>query len=288
MSQSIMILGGTGFLGSVLTNKFLCEGYNVFILTRDTKVRSKVLRHKALNYYDLDAVLKPDFFDKKNIGSVINTIANYGRDGETKTDIIQANYSVPRKIFELCLAKKVRCFINTDTFYNTKMNLSPPLSLYVNNKKKFVRYAREVASDQTTKFINLEIHHMYGPNDRSTKFIPYLVKSFKENIKSLDLSNCVEKRDFIHVKDVAQAIFQVTQDCNSLPGQIEIGCGIATELKEIVRKLKHLCNADTKLNFGAISSHDTGSYKNKADISILQNIGWAPNFDIETGFSDCV
>ena len=98
-----MILGGTGFLGTVLTNNFLLEGYNVFILTRDTKVYSARQHHENLRYCDLGVLQDPNFYKENKISFIINTIANYGRDGEKKTEIIEANYCVPRKIFEMCL-----------------------------------------------------------------------------------------------------------------------------------------------------------------------------------------
>lgn len=284
MVRSVLILGGTGFLGAVMSNTFLQNGYKVFILSRDTKT----LKDKNLIFCDFAKISEKYFFKENNIKLVINAIANYGRDGEQEDEIINSNYEIPKLILNLCIRNDIQCFINTDTFYNTRMNLPAPIHLYVKTKKDFVKYAKSICSNSETQFINAEIHHMYGANDKNTKFIPYLVSQFKANVNILNLSSCVEQRDFIHVSDVATAIFEISRLYRQLPNQIEIGTGAAVSLKQVVLILKDFCNASTKINFDAISGLETGVSISFADTHILSKIGWRPQKTLEQGLLSCV
>ena len=55
------------------------------------------------------------------------------------------------------------------------------------------------------RIVNIKLEHLYGKFDSKTKFIPWLIGELEMN-KTLELTECKQKRDFISTFDVVSFI----------------------------------------------------------------------------------
>lgn len=286
MKYNILITGASGFLGLNLIKILSQKKYNLIIVSRNSK--KKVFQNK---YFNKLRVINNSIKDlekikiKLRIDGIIHLATCYGRNGENKENIYNTNYSLPISIYEIFKSENLKFFINADTYFNSSINFSIGLNHYVNSKKKLIQSLNR--KNTNTKVVNCIIHHMYGENDSSKKFIPYLVNNFKKD-QIINLTKGNQKKDFIHVIDVAEA-FKLILD-NSIKSNesnevFEIGSGKSYSIRYIVYSLKKILKSKSKVNFGILKNRVNEKIIEKADNKNLKKIGWKQKITLLEGLS---
>jgi CDP-paratose synthetase len=282
MNSHVLITGGTGYLGSHLTEALLQKGYIVSVLVRanSSVVRLESFKEK-LNFINVDDL---DFlFENEKIDGIIHVATNYGRKGENISEILTSNLSFPIKLFELAIQNKVGFFINTDT------SLPRNLNAYSLSKAQFRDWLKMMPNE--LKIINLIPEYFYGPNDDDSKFISGMLHKLKGNTEFIDLSEGIQQRDFIYIDDAVAAYMCVIDHLDKLEKYVDIPLGSATtiSLRSLVELIKYKSNNTlTKLNFGKIPIRDGDVMESKADISCLLGLGWKPIINIEEGINKII
>lgn len=93
----------------------------------------------------------------------------------------------------------------------------------------------------------------YGPMDAPQKLIPSVLSALKEG-RSVDLTACAQKRDFLHIEDVASAYAAMAErlDGGPLFEIINVCGGQAVRLKDFLLHIARMLGADPGLlRFGA-------------------------------------
>ncbi len=279
--KTILLTGGTGFLGSHLAKKLVESNYKVILLKRSN---SNVWRINDIIHnlvcYDIDREdLETPFKDHK-VDIIIHCATNYGRKGESITQILDTNLNFPLKLLETALS------FNTDTFFNTDTILYKYLNYYSLSKKQFVEWLKIVSKD--IKVFNLKLEHIYGEKDDLTKFIPWIIVNLLQKKEEILLTKGEQKRDFIYIEDVVDAYLEVLKKVNDIHNgyyEYEIGTGNSVTIRYIVELIKTLTgNTITKLNFGALEYREGEIMESKADISkMIKDFNWKPKYTLEEG-----
>lgn len=291
---SVLLTGPNGFLGSHILEALLLNGYGVTILkrTKSDLWRIQSLIHKVRSY-DVDTHGIEIAFSENKFDFVIHTACNYGRNQTSSSKIVETNILLGIKLVESCIKFDVKAFISTDTFFNNKQFNQNYLRAYTLSKKQFEEWLIEISNK--IKIINLNLHHMYGPKDDSSKFIPWVINQLKENADEIKLSSGLQKRDFIYVTDVVSA-YLIILEKNFLFGnytKLDVGTGQIQNLKFFLEKLDSIFKRknpsnNTKLVFGAIPEREEEINQIKIDISNLLNLGWKPKVSIETAINKII
>lgn len=279
IKKTILITGGTGFLGSHIVNK-LSDKYKIIILKRSFSNTWRIEDNKNIFYYNIDRINLEKVFDENEIDIVIHTATSYGRNNESVSEITKTNLMFPLKLLELSLKNKVEMFINTDT-------VSPKyLNEYSLSKSQLTEWLKFYSTQ--IKIFNLKLEHMYGEKDSTTKFVTYIIYSFLKNIPEINLTKGEQKRDFIYIKDVVDAYYKVLKNYEKFDRgfyEYEIGSGNSITIKELVLKIKGLIeNTKTKLNFGAIEYRKNEIMESKSDITkFKKDFNWYPGYSLDEG-----
>lgn len=130
-------------------------------------------------------------------------------------------------------------------------------------------------------FFNILLENFYGENEPKDRFIHYLIGKLKNN-EDIDLTDGKQKRDFVYIEDVIEALNLIIS--SNLKGYIDIpiGSGKAISIRELVEYIKELLNSKSNLNFGAVPSRNN-EYSGIPDLSILNKIGFQPKYDFKSG-----
>ncbi len=285
-SETILITGATGFLGSHLTDKFVNEGFKVIVLKRSFSNTWRI-NHllDRIIYYNIDKTDLSKPFEEHKIDTVIHTATKYGRANEKVSEIVESNLFFPLKLLELST------FFNIDTFFNTDTILYRYLNYYSLSKKQFVEWLKVFSNK--IKVFNLKLEHIYGEKDSTTKFIPWVISQMLKNEKEIKLTKGEQKRDFVHVKDVVEAYYKVFSKKNSFKKgfyEYGVGSGHAVKIKEIVTMIKKITGNDkTYLNFGAIPYRENEIMESLAKIEkIEKDISWNPKIPLREGLKNTV
>ncbi len=296
--MKILITGASGFLGSRLTNHLLGAGLSVDILVRSTSSISSIEKPEALNTIgrcDTDKQIS-DYVRKANPNFVIHAACSYGRRGETYAEILRVNYDIGRLILKTLLSREsnsVCYFINIGTV------LKSNVGMYAYTKNRFTNFAKKLFAGyrKNVVFINIELQHIYGVGDDSSKFISYVISRCKSGVERLDLTAGEQLRDFIYIDDVLSALCAIINNIKNIPNMgyinFELGSGKVISIHELVSLIKRETGSNTCLNFGAISYREDEPMYLRADIKMLMEIGWSPKIGIEEGIKkmmtvDCI
>ena len=95
--------------------------------------------------------------ENNQIEGIIHLATIYGRNNETISQIIDTNLNLPLKLLEYASPYKIKFFLNTDTFYESKMNFINKLQYYTLSKEQFKTYGKKLARENGISFINVKL-----------------------------------------------------------------------------------------------------------------------------------
>lgn len=283
--QRILIAGMTGFLGSQLAHRLIAEG-NVSLVGLRRRTSNLFRLHSICSQVELvnfEEGQLDDLFTSRPFDIVVNCIADYGRH-RSDQDVLNANLHLPSRLLQLSLDHRVPMFLNAGT------SLPPEVNAYANSKHQFSRRLQE-ASERLIA-IDAKLEHFYGAEEDAARFIRFLVEKFLQPAANLELTKGEQKRDFLHVEDVASALCLMMRKAEQWkPGYsaIPVGSGEAYVLRDVVETVRRLTgNRETKIHYGAVPYREQEVMESKADTRRLNALGWQPKWDLEAGLKSMI
>jgi CDP-paratose synthetase len=288
----ILITGPGGFLGSALAKHWAASGHELWLLARPTSsldrlpiLPASVRLERVATFDEIVAVLresKPD--------AIVHTANSYGRNGEALLDVLDANVRFGMVLMQTVLFDKEfgsKC--RPTIFLNTGTVLPSNLSPYALSKAQFSAWGALLSQQMPAKlqFINIRLQHMYGPGDDDSKFTSHVINTCFENRPYLALTEGHQRRDLIYIDDVVSAYDLILNKSSKFrpSDEIEVGTGIAIEVRTYVEEVKRLCQSSTKLGFGSLPYRMNEPMECKANIERLKSLGWRQKVEMAAGIA---
>ena len=298
--KNVLILGGTGFIGSHISNSLANQGYNVSIISRSPNL-----------YYPLDSSCKiflasiesMEMLSKLNIDWEFNYIINACGNGDhsnfsdAKYDIIGGHLIGTINIIRLIKRKNLQRYIHLGSSeeYGQLENPSSetmresPLTPYGFAKTASTHFLQMLYRSEGFPAIILRPFLVYGENQSSEKLIPYVVDSC---IKNLDfkLTDGNQLREFININDMVNLVSVILESKNkSINGKIyDVTSGDVFTISEIVNIIQEMIGTGTP-KFGSLD-------KRKSDISLLysssnkllNDLGWKNKISLKNNLKSII
>jgi nucleoside-diphosphate-sugar epimerase len=276
----LLLTGATGFLGGHLARRLLAAGYQLVLLKRSGSNLARIRDIAgSLKTYDADTTSLEAVFDGGGISAVIHCATNYGRAGASAANVVETNLILPLRLLQIASKRGTRAFINTDTI------LDPRISYYSLSKSQFVDWMSHLGSHLAT--VNVALEHFYGPGDDASKFVTSIVRDLVRGVPSIALTPGGQKRDFIYVGDVVEALCAITAYALEAPDgfyRFEVGSSRLLTIREFVERARDLAGAgDTRLDFGALPYRPNEVMESRVDCSAIRALGWMPRTSLDEG-----
>ena len=291
--MKILITGGNGFVGSHILRSILSEGHEIVLLKRQTsdlwRIRDLLSKISCHNIEETD--FKDLFTQGKPIDAVIHAATVYGRKDENLKNVYQGNIQFPFDLLSAAVDAECPCFINLDTFFCLYSSDLNHLTNYIMSKRIFHELGKRFGELKQIRFFNLQLFHVYGALDSTDKFTTGIIRRLLNNEPEIDLTSGEQKRDFICVDDVAQACLAVLRTgpkTNEFYKHFEVGSGQTVTVREFVEAAHKITNSSSQLRFGAIPMRQGDTECFTANIEPLQQIGWNPNIQLESGLQELI
>ena len=130
------------------------------------------------------------------------------------------------------------------------------------------------------------IFFLYGPGEHPARLVPSVIASLLRG----EAARCThgdQIRDFLHVKDVADAFVALLD--SPVEGVVNIASGNPVALRQIVLAAADCLGARERVQFGALPLPDNEPPLLVADCRRLANdLGWRPKLDLATGMAQTV
>ena len=289
MSKSILIAGGTGFIGFHLAKKCLSLNWSVTSLSTNKPKKNRKLKKvnykicDVSNYNQINKKIKPDY------DYVVNLAGYVDHTNEPKT--MKSHYIGCKNLSNFFLNSKMKKFVQIGSCIEYGKIESPQKEIK-QNKKTFSIYGK--AKLLSTIFLQnfykkynfpvtiLRLYLVYGPFQDTNRVIPVTIINALKN-KSFNCSNGQQLRDFTYVDDIISAIIKTLKNLKSSGEIINIGSGKPIAIKKVIIKICGLLNSGKPL-FGKIDLRKDEMMKLYPNINKAKKIlRWNSRTSLEVG-----
>ena len=291
--NSILIVGGTGFIGYHLAKKCLQKGWDVTSIS--TKLPRKKTYLSRAKYKICDITKKKNL--KKKINKYFKYVVNLGGyvDHSNKKKTFESHYMGCKNLAEIFLKKKPDSFVQIGSCIEYGNTKSPqkenakcnPKSVY--GKAKLLSSLHLIDLFKKKKFpcTILRLYQVYGPKQDFNRFIPVIISSCIKN-KKFSCSEGSQLRDFLYVDDVVEAILKSLQNKNAKGEIINIGSGNPRKIRKIIENINTTLRGGHPL-FGKIKLRKDEMLKMYPNIKKSRNkINWIPKVSFNSGLKKTI
>lgn len=292
--KKILITGGSGFIGSHVSDAFLKRGYKVIII-------DKALTRNVKNVYPNVSFYKVDLNDPQPIREIIkqekpHIISHHAselvgvRESTMNPQKAFRDIVLTSNLFEAAKNTTVKriIFSSSANVYDKKSTvpiseLAPvnPVSPYGIAKLAIETYCSYLEQIWAMKFTIFRYFNVYGPRQRLTKhagIIPLLINKILKNREVIIYGTGEQSRDFIYVKDIAHA--NVLASEKNISGIFNVGTMQELSINELIRLIEKMLNKKVKRKYQSNFDEIERSLADNSKIKKL--LQWHP----ETSFTD--
>tara|TARA_Y100000996_G_C22538209_1_gene649041 strand:- start:159 stop:1097 length:939 start_codon:yes stop_codon:yes gene_type:complete len=296
--DKILITGGLGYLGSMIATKLVYLGFNVTVVD-NISFKRQSLKHlfiyknfKFINSDVRDLNQMKKIYKKYDYIFPLAALVGAPFCDKYKNKAIEVNEIAIKDMIKNISKNQRVIFPNTNSGYGISKIKKPcteemplnPISLYGITKKN-----AENAILQHTNHISLRLATVFGLGyrNRNDLLVNYLIYE-AINTKKLEIYEPHFRRNFIHIRDIADTFIFCLENFNYLKNNIyNVGLSKAnlTKYELCLRIKKHI--KDLK-----ISIIKKGKDIDKRDYFVsnkkLERKGWKPKIDLDSGIKEVI
>lgn len=164
-------------------------------------------------------------------------------------------------------------------------------SVYALSKYSQERMALMMGRAYDLEAVALRFFNVYGPrqalSNPYTGVLAIFASRYLNDKPPLIFEDGLQRRDFVHVSDVAQACHKALESSSAPGSVINVGSGTAVTIREVAERLARVMGKEY------IAPHITGRYRMGdirhcfADITKARNrLGYAPQVSLEEGLAE--
>ncbi len=297
-SAKILVTGGAGYLGSILTPALLKLGYQVTVLDNLIFNQTSLLDCCANESFTFirgdicdDALMQrvvPQFDVIIPLAAIVGAPACQRNPSLTKL----VNYDSYKKLISLTSTRQLILFPTTNSGYGigdrdtfcTEDSPLRPISEYGRTK-----VAIEAAFLDKGNAITFRLATVFGMSPRMRMDLlvnDFVYRALKEN--TLVLFEEHFRRNYIHVRDVAKAFIFGIDNYHQMCGEpFNVGLSTANLTKrELAERIK------SHLPATYIHAGETGEDPDKRDYLVsndkIESLGWSPSYTLDNGIDELI
>lgn len=292
-TQTVLVTGGAGFIGSHLVDQLIREGQKVVVIDNLSTGKKENLNKKA-KFYKID-ICSPKIFEilKKEKPTVLFHLAAIPRVPLSIKDPIftsKVNILGTINVFKAAISAKVKriIFSSSSAVYGDqkkmplKENMTPqPISPYGLQKWVGEKFGKIFSQIYKIPIISLRYFNVYGPRIDFKSDYSLVIGKFlrlKKEGKPLTIYDDGEQtRSFSYVDDVVEATILAMKSKKIKGGEV---INIGNEKSYSINYLAELIGGEVQY----LPPRPGDVRHTRADITLAKKIlGWKPKIDFEEG-----
>lgn len=292
----VVISGGGGFIGSRIVRRFVHEGWDVVAVLRPGSGRSRIVGvEDRIEIIEADLLGDVHILEPVSRGADVFVHAAWDtKPGRYLGASSNVDYAVAGVgllgMLDRCGRRKFIGLGSCQEYAPSKVPLAEdaPLAPRVPYAKAKAGLGLIVETYSETKrpaAAWLRIFSVYGPGENEERLVPYVIRRLWAN-EPADITSGNQVRDYLHVDDVASAVFHVA--VSDVSGAVNVGSGRPVRVRQVVEEVVTLLEREDLVRFGGRRSHPGELPFEVADNRKLLTTGWEQRFTLREGLSDTV
>ncbi|MCK4427763.1 MAG: GDP-mannose 4,6-dehydratase [candidate division Zixibacteria bacterium] len=291
----VLVTGSEGFLGKHLVLRLLLEGYVVYGISLPP---TSVIEHPNYHYTSLDILNREKlsrYFENSTFDAAIHLAALTTHEELTKDKekTLRINLEGTLNLLEEFKKTKSTKFIfaSTGKVYGRIQELplsedhpTSPINILGKSKLIAEKLIDFFSCEGTQQFIILRMFNVYGPGQRNYFLIPTILSQFRDGNNKITLGNIHDKRDYIFIEDVVEAIMimlkkRLSENLNIF----NVGSGKPHSASDIVKIIEEILGKKLRINVDRSRFRKDEFPEEYADIKKMSSLGWSPKHDLKAG-----
>ena len=282
MIKKVLIIGGSGFIGSNIVKRCLKLNWKVY-----STYYKKKLENDRVNSFFLD-LSKPKIPKKFNIyyDHVFFSAGDIDHEDYNSKKILNEHFYSVLELTNKLKTKNFYYFSTADEYKTTKQKLDEVKSkiflktYYALAKHLASQYLLTLHKKSIFNVIIFRVFIVYGPGQNTYRLIPNIISNLlkKERFKILN-SNL--KKDFLFIDDFIDAIFLSIKNKKLFGKIVNVGSGKSVSLNYLGKKIQSIINQG-KVIFK--NKKKTKSLSQFSSINLIKkNTNWKPKVTLDEG-----
>jgi len=295
--KKILIIGGTGFIGSHLVKK--CSSFNASVTSASLSLPQKNKRIKKVNYCKVDLTNFLSVRKKLNTSfDYIINLAGYINFSNSKKDykkIMNEHFFSIKNIIETLPRNNLKKFVQIGSSAEYGQRKAPqnentqlsPQSSYSLAKVKTTKYLKKIYKAEKYPYTIARLFLVYGPGQKKNRFIPEIIKNCLKN-KKFPTTSGEQVRDFCYIDDIISAILLLMLSKKTTGKTFNVATGIPTKIKTIIILIKKIIGKG-KPQFNKRKLRKGENEILYANIKkIKKKLNWKPKVKLLTGLKETI
>ncbi len=300
-NKSVLVTGGSGFIGSHLTERLVHEGASVHVITRSESsdnlkfVKDKIFLHVA------------DICDREHITKLIREIkpkkiyhlaASLKRDRDPKIidHVMNINFHGTLNLLDAVKASDLESFVFTSTSDVYGSNKSPfyeeqqidPINPYSLSKAAAELTCKMYFKTFGVPIVILRPFLTYGPRQKPNLLIPEIIMSALKK-KEFRMTKGEQQRDINFIDDLVEALIKSSVSKEAIGETLNIGSGNKYKIVDIVETILDIMGNPIEPNVGALPYRENEVWEMYCDNTKAKKVlGWEPKTNLTDGLKKTI
>ncbi|WP_334075750.1 MULTISPECIES: NAD-dependent epimerase/dehydratase family protein [Paenibacillus] len=296
--KTAVVTGGAGFIGSHLVNRLIRQNLKVIVIDNlSTGQRKNVPEQATLHVADIQSERTREIIRESKPDLLVHLAAQIDVRQSIDRPFFDADVNVAGtlNLLEACRENKVSKFIfaSTSGVYGdlakevlTELDPVKPISFYGLSKWTAEQYIRLYDKFYGIPYTILRFANVYGPG-QTIKGEGGVVAIFMDRLKKgLPLpifGDGEQTRDFVYVRDVAEAILAAAE--HGSRDTIHVSTGKKTSLNQLIAYLHELHPEEVEVLYQAGKPGDI-RHSCLSNLKARNDLHWKPSYAIEEGLAE--
>jgi len=296
--NNLLIVGGTGFIGSNFAKKALENGFKVTVISKNNYPQNKQIN--CVDYINVDIsrekdlhhILRDRVFEYVlNLGGYVDH-KNFSEGGK---EVFETHFSGTLNLVKSINKDTLKGFIQIGSSDEYGANIAPqkenqremPFSPYSIAKTLATHFLQMLYRTERFPVVILRLFLVYGPGQDCGRFLPQIIKGCFSG-KEFETSAGEQLRDFCYIDDITDGILRTIKSDNVNGEIINLASGDPISIRTVIEKVQtYIGKGNPK--FGKIAYRAGENMSLYADTSkAKQLLGWRSKTAIEDGIKKTV
>ncbi len=302
-TDSVLITGAGGFIGSHLAERLTAVGASVTALVRPGSDLWRIhdmpgLRLMPVDLADAEAVRRciVDVRPKKTFH--LASVTNVDREPKLNLRMIDVNLKGLIHIVNALEDEEIDfdCLVNCGTCEEYGDNPAPfherqrenPVSPYSASKVAATHFCGMLHKTRGLPLLTVRPFLTYGPRQTNHMLIPSLIRRCLA-AENFDMTPGEQTREFNYVDDIVDGFLAAGRTPAAIGRVINLGSGKEHRIRYVAELVRDLTNSKSQLNFGRISYRPGETMHFYSDSNLAREIlGWESKTELSAGIEKTI